>query len=289
MLDLEAGRLATVGNPQDRFAEDGLRLLRMARFGAQLDLEPAPGLLEAAGSCVESLSAVSPERVRAELEGCLFRGAPERALEILADARLLGACLPWLAKDEGLVSHAREVLARLGPAAAGPAGWVTYLVAEGEDPGTVEARAEALRFSKAERKAVSRCAKLSRRWARLSSKGTSTSERILATRADPWRPAWALARARCESRVEDGDLDALNALGAWREGLTPEQLYPPQLVGAEELEAAGIPRGPRWSELIARAESDQMDGKLTAAGEVSTWLQAQGEHPDGSTGRQDAP
>ena len=289
LQDLAAGRLATVGTPQDRFAEDGLRLLRLARFGAQLGLEPAPGLLEAAGACAESLSAVSPERVRSELEGCLYRGAPERALEILAGARLLGACLPWFARDEGLVSHAREVLARLGPAAAGPAGWVTYLVAEGEDPSIVGARAEALRFSNSERKAVTRSAELASRWGLLASAGTSPSERMLATRADPWRPAWELARARCECQGGVGDLDALNALGFWRAGLTPEQLHPAPLVGAEELRTAGIPRGPRWSELIAQAEADQMDGKLTASGDVPTWLQAQAENPTGSTGRQDPP
>lgn len=287
LRDLRDGRLATVGDPRDRFTEDGLRLLRLARFGAQLGLDPTAGLLEAAGACSGSLSAVSPERVRAELEGCLYRGAPERALEILADAGLLGACLPWLAKDEELVLHAREVLARLGPAAAGPAGWVTYLVAEGEDHGIVRARAEALRFSTAERKAVTGCAELSSLWGQLSSKGTSTSERILATRAGPWRPSWALARARCESHGQDGDVDALNLLGAWREGLTAEQLHPPQLVGAAELKAAGVPRGPRWSQLIALAEADQMDGRLTHAAEVSGWIQAQAEHPHGSTGRHD--
>jgi hypothetical protein len=81
----------------------------------------------------------------------------------------------------------------------------------------------------------------------------------------------------------------LNALGVWRAGLTPEQLHPSPLVGAEELKTAGIPRGPRWSELIARAEADQMDGKLTASGDVPTWLQAQAEDPTGSTGRQDPP
>ncbi|MEO2161992.1 MAG: CCA tRNA nucleotidyltransferase [bacterium] len=289
LQDLSDGRLATVGEPRDRFTEDGLRLLRLARFGAQLGLEPAPGLLEAAALCADSLSAVSPERVRAELEGCLYRGAPERALEILAEAGLLGACLPWLAKDEALVSHAREVLARLGPAAAGPAGWVACLVADGEDPGIVDARAEALRFSTSERKSVIRSAALASRWVQLGAAATSLSARILATRTDPWRPAWDLARARCECQGKAEDLEVINALGSWRAGLTPEQLHPPQLVGAKELEAAGIPRGPRWSELIALGEAEQMDGKLTTSEDVPAWLRVRAANPDGSAGRQDAP
>ena len=287
LADLSAGRLATVGDPQGRFAEDGLRLLRLARFGAQLDLQPAPGLLEAAGQCAQSLLGVSPERLRAELEGCLLSGAPARALELLAEAQLLGACLPWLAEAEGRVAQAQDVLARLGPAAAGPAGWVVLLLAEGEDPDLLGARAEALRFSTADRKAVMRSAELASRWAGLSADGTATSTRILATREDPWRSAWALARARCESCGDAGDLDALNALGVWREGLTSEQLRPAPLVGAEELEAARIPRGPRWSELIAQAEVEQLDGTLTASGEVPLWLNKRAEDPGGSAGRQD--
>jgi hypothetical protein len=160
-------------------------------------------------------------------------------------------------------------------------------LAEGEDPDLLGARAEALRFSTADRKAVMRSAELASRWAGLSADGTATSTRILATREDPWRSAWALARARCESCGDAGDLDALNALGVWREGLTSEQLRPAPLVGAEELEAARIPRGPRWSELIAQAEVEQLDGTLTASGEVPLWLDKRAEDPGGSAGRQD--
>ena len=284
--DLAAGRLATVGKPGDRFVEDGLRLLRLARFGAQLGLQPAPGLLEAAGQCSDSLSGVSAERVRTELEGCLFGGAPERALELLSGAQLLEACLPWYSQGDSSVQHAQGVLARLGPAAAGPAGWVVLLGLDGEDPGILGTRAEALRFSTVDRKAMMRSAELANQWEGLSSDGATRSARILATRDEPWEPAWALARARCEAGEEPEKLPALNAFGEWRAGLTGEQLFPAALVGAKELEAAGILRGPSWSALMAQAERHQMDGKLNASGEVPMWLQERTKNPDGLTGRQ---
>jgi tRNA nucleotidyltransferase/poly(A) polymerase len=272
--DLAAGHLTTVGDPRDRFVEDGLRLLRLARFGAQLALQPAPGLLEAAGRCSDSLSGVSAERVRAELEGCLLGGAPDRALDLLARAQLLEACLPWYSPMDSLVQRAQGILGRLGPAAAGPAGWVVLLGVEGEADDVWGARAKALRFSTVERKAVIRTAELARQWEELSSDGASPSARILATRDAPWKPAWALAIARCEGGAESAKVPTLNAFGEWRAGLSAEQLFPVVLVGAKELEAADIPRGPRWSELIAQAERAQMDGTLTDSGQVSMWLQA---------------
>jgi tRNA nucleotidyltransferase/poly(A) polymerase len=285
--DMAAGILATVGDPVARFTEDGLRLLRLARFGAQLGLHPGPGLLEAAARCVQALSGVSPERVRAELEGCLMSGAPERALELLQGANLIAACLPWFAGDGPAVGHARHVLAALGPAAAGPAGWATLLGGEREDPSTLVERAEALRFSRADRKALERSAVLAARWGALSDADTPPSVRILATRDEPWKPGWALARARCECGGGTHDCAALDAFGAWREGLAPEQMNPPPLVGAAELEAAGIPRGPRWSELIRLAEAALMDGELTRAEDVPSWLSERARAPDPSTGGQD--
>jgi tRNA nucleotidyltransferase/poly(A) polymerase len=66
--DLRAGRLCAVGDAAERFREDGLRLIRMARFAARLDLEPAPELVAAARAEAGALEGVSPERTLGELE-----------------------------------------------------------------------------------------------------------------------------------------------------------------------------------------------------------------------------
>jgi len=81
--DLRAGLLRAVGDPRDRFAEDPLRALRAVRIGACLELELAPGLLEAMAWAAAKLSEVAVERLRRELEGILLAPGVRRGIEWL--------------------------------------------------------------------------------------------------------------------------------------------------------------------------------------------------------------
>ncbi|MDF1838602.1 MAG: CCA tRNA nucleotidyltransferase, partial [Planctomycetota bacterium] len=93
LADLQQGVLACVGEARGRFEEDGLRLLRMARFLARLDLEPAKGLFEAAAESRSSLRGVSGERILQELRRMSEGPRPVKALEALANSQLLGLAL----------------------------------------------------------------------------------------------------------------------------------------------------------------------------------------------------
>jgi hypothetical protein len=53
-----------------------------------------------------------------------------------------------------------------------------------------------------------------------------------------------------------------------------EELWPTPLIGSAELARAGIPRGPRWSELLRAAEDAQLDGELVSADQARAWLNA---------------
>jgi hypothetical protein len=55
-------------------------------------------------------------------------------------------------------------------------------------------------------------------------------------------------------------------------GLTQGQLSPPLFVTSAELERSGIPRGPRWSELLREGEDAQLDGELTDLASARAWL-----------------
>lgn len=99
--DLRAGLIRAVGDPLERFAEDGLRCLRACRFASQLGftLEEAteaaiPARLEVAGK-------VSVERVFAELTKLLCGADPGRGLRALAGTGLLDLWLPELAATIG--------------------------------------------------------------------------------------------------------------------------------------------------------------------------------------------
>ena len=77
--DLAAGLVRCVGDPDRRFQEDGLRLLRAVRFAAQLDFTLEPGTAAALARNAGRLDKVSGERVKAELEKILLSPRPERS------------------------------------------------------------------------------------------------------------------------------------------------------------------------------------------------------------------
>lgn len=81
--DLVRRRVACVGDPETRFREDALRMLRALRFAAQLDFAIEPGTLEAIGRCAELSKKLSAERVRDELEKTLCSPHPELAGQMM--------------------------------------------------------------------------------------------------------------------------------------------------------------------------------------------------------------
>ena len=96
MLDLAAGRLRTPSTPEVSFADDPLRMLRAARFVAQLGLTPAPEVVAAMTAAATSLEIVSAERVRDELVKLLLAPDPVAGLRLLVDTGLADQVLPEL-------------------------------------------------------------------------------------------------------------------------------------------------------------------------------------------------
>lgn len=96
--DLEEGRLRTVGDPAERFAEDYLRVLRALRFAGQFGLEIEPATWTALRAAVDQLSNLSAERVREELLKTLAQGwEASRSLDLYREAGVLERLYPELA------------------------------------------------------------------------------------------------------------------------------------------------------------------------------------------------
>jgi len=100
--DLEARLVRAVGNPLQRFAEDGLRPLRACRFAAQLDFSVEEGTLLAVPERLEVARMVAMERVFVELTKLLKGVAADRGLALLERSGLLGLWLPELLPLIGL-------------------------------------------------------------------------------------------------------------------------------------------------------------------------------------------
>ncbi|MEU3311414.1 CCA tRNA nucleotidyltransferase [Streptomyces sp. NPDC006662] len=94
--DLAAGVLRTPGTPEDSFSDDPLRMLRAARFAAQLDFEVAPEVVAAMKAMADRIEIVSAERVQAELNKLLLSAHPRKGLALLVDTGLADRFLPEL-------------------------------------------------------------------------------------------------------------------------------------------------------------------------------------------------
>ena len=96
LTDLAGSLLRTPGTPQDSFSDDPLRMMRAARFAAQLGFAVAPEVQAAMADMADRLTIVSAERVRVELEKLLLAPHPRAGLTLLVDTGLALVVLPEL-------------------------------------------------------------------------------------------------------------------------------------------------------------------------------------------------
>nr|WP_040925949.1 CCA tRNA nucleotidyltransferase [Saccharomonospora marina] len=86
--------LDTPATPEESFADDPLRMLRAARFVAQLGFEPAPRVIAAMRDMSSEIARITAERVQAELSKLLLGVAPRRGIELMVDTGLAEHVLP---------------------------------------------------------------------------------------------------------------------------------------------------------------------------------------------------
>jgi poly(A) polymerase len=96
LSDLASRRLRTPGTPEQSFSDDPLRMMRAARFAAQLGFEVAPEVVTAMREMAQRLSIVSAERVRDELTKLLLSDGPRVGLTLLVETGLADVVLPEL-------------------------------------------------------------------------------------------------------------------------------------------------------------------------------------------------
>ncbi len=92
--DLAAKVLRAVGDPVERFSEDGLRVLRAARFVATLDVELDPRTRAAIEPTLDTFRKVSMERVRDEWVKAMKAKRPSRAFEVMRETGILAITCP---------------------------------------------------------------------------------------------------------------------------------------------------------------------------------------------------
>ena len=137
--DLHARILRAIGEPEVRFQEDKLRLLRAVRIATRFDLTIEPRTQAAIALMAGALPVVSAERIAEELRQLLVHPRRVRGLNHLLDLGLAAAILPELVPMKGLPqglptqpsgdlwNHVMRVMDLLGPAPSFPLAMATLL------------------------------------------------------------------------------------------------------------------------------------------------------------------
>ncbi len=118
--DLDAHILRAVGNePDKRFDEDPLRLLRAVRFAAQLDFSIEPATREAIVRQAAKLQKISRERIRDEMNKLLLSAHPAKGLDLLVELGLMEWIIPEVLELRGVSQqvqravHSKDVYAHV--------------------------------------------------------------------------------------------------------------------------------------------------------------------------------
>lgn len=101
--DLKKRKIRAIGNAEERFNEDGLRLMRACRFASKLDFDIEDATEKAMAKLYRNIEAVSKERVKEELFRLIDGKAPRRGLEAMRRTQLMDEVLPELSKCYGVM------------------------------------------------------------------------------------------------------------------------------------------------------------------------------------------
>ncbi len=110
--DLQRKIVRTVGNPEERFAEDALRLIRAVRIAVEIGFEIDAETRRAIKKSSLDLRHIAMERIRDEFVRILMSDSPKKGLEILTELGILPLLLPELLEGKGIAqnqAHAFDV------------------------------------------------------------------------------------------------------------------------------------------------------------------------------------
>jgi poly(A) polymerase len=287
--DLEAGIIRTIGDPELRFAEDKLRMLRAVRFAARFEYLIQAPTLPAIQRLAHEIQVVSRERVRAELTKMLIEGHGRRAFLLLDESGLLKEVLPEISAMKGVQQppefhpegdvfvHTLLLLENLPRPCPPTLAWGALLHDVGK-PATFRVAPDRIRFDDhvdvGVKIADEICARL-----RFSNHDT---DQVLALVDNHMRfghvtrmkestlkkffrlPSFDqhLALHRADSLASHGNLSTYELIRRKLAEIPPENIRPAALVTGDDLIAAGYEPGPRFREILEAVEDAQLDGRL---------------------------
>jgi poly(A) polymerase len=291
--DLEAGIVRAIGDPERRFAEDKLRMLRAVRFAARFEYEIEAGTLAAIQRQAREIEVVSRERVRDELTKMLTEGRARRAFLMLDESGLLKEVLPEITAMKGVEQppefhpegdvfiHTLLLLENLPDPCPPTLAWGALLHDVGK-PATFRVAPDRIRFddhvdvgvkiaeeicgrlrlSNDDIKQVLALVDNHMRFSHATRMKESTLKKFL--RMPGFEEHLALHRA--DSLASHRNLSTYEFVRQKLAEIPPEKIRPVALVTGDDLIDAGYTPGPRFREILEAVEDGQLDGRLRERG-----------------------
>ncbi len=291
--DLDAHLIRAIGDPERRFSEDKLRMLRAVRFAARFGYAIEPKTFAAIQRHASEIHSVSAERIREELAKLLTEGAARRGFELLDDTGLLAQVLPEVSAMKGVQqppeyhpegdvwTHTRMMLEGLPSGASRNLAWGVVLHDVGKPPTfrsvsrtgdriRFDGHAEVgvrlageickrLRFSGDDTEQIQALVANHMRFKDVSQMRTSTLKRFV--RLPHFEEHLELHRLDClASHVH---LDAYNFVREFLTTTPPEQVKPTRLLTGDDLNEMGYVPGPEFQVILRALEDAQLDGSIT--------------------------
>ncbi|HEX7697700.1 MAG TPA: CCA tRNA nucleotidyltransferase [Candidatus Acidoferrum sp.] len=300
--DLEAKIIRAIGEPDRRFAEDKLRMMRAVRFAARFGFEIEAATFRAIRRHVGEIHQVSPERLREELTKLLTEGAARRAFELLDETWLLQQVLPEVGAMKGVQQppqyhpegdvwiHTLMMLEGLPAGTAPSLAWGVLLHDVGKPP-TFQSAAETgdrirfnnhvevgvrmaeaickrLRFSNEDTGQILALVDNHMKFAAVEEMRTSTLKKFV--RLPHFEEHLALHRLDCLSSHRN--LDSYEFVRRFLEVTPPEQVRPERLLTGDDLQAMGFRPGPLFAQILRALEDGQLEARIRTRQEAEEYV-----------------
>lgn len=291
--DLDAKIVRAIGDPEIRFREDHLRLMRAVRFAARLGFEIEPRTFAAMRRLAPLIQTVSAERVRDELARILMEGGVRRGLELMDATGLLHEVLPEIEAMKGVEqppefhpegdvwTHTLIMLDGLrNPSLELALGVLlhdvgkppTFRVAERirfdghveEGVKLAHALLNRLRFPNHTIEQVEALIANHMKFRETPHMRESTLKRFI--RMPDFEEHMELHRLDCLS--SHGHLDNYEFVRRKQLEVPPEELKPKPLITGDDLIAQGMKPGPIFGKLLHEIEDAQLEGRITTREEA---------------------
>jgi putative nucleotidyltransferase with HDIG domain len=300
--DLEKQVLRAIGDPQARFSEDQLRLLRAVRFATTLGFDIEPQTWAAVKQLAPAVSSVSAERIREEIARTLLHHNRVHGFDLLVESGLMQAVLPEILVLQGceqppqfhpegdVFVHTRLMLSLLKPDASLPL-VLSVLLHDIAKPATQTVDPDGrIRFNGHDRVGAEMADGILRRLKFPNDVIEPTVEAVanhMVFKDAPKMRVAKLKRFMARPGFEDelelhrvdclgchGLLDNYEFLQARQQEFATSPLIPERLLNGGDLIQLGWKPGPTLGAKLADVQTLQLEGKLTTKEEALAWVQS---------------